>query len=154
MLSKPLKRLIAGAGVMALALAAPGHADAHGGWGGRGGWGGGWHGGGGWGWRGGFYGGLAVGIGLPYAYGYPYSYSYPYPYPYPYPPPAYSYAPSYPYYYYAAPAAAPYAPSSQPPPGYTCDAGRYVCPLQVVHPVNGACNCPTGNGGWIQGTAR
>jgi hypothetical protein len=123
--------------------AIPNQAQAHGGWGG-------WHGGG---WGGGWRGGWGVTIGIPYAY--PYYYPYPYAYPsYYYAPPVYTAPPS----YYAPPASSvpPSADpaSSQSPPGYTCYAGPYVCPLQVVNPINGPCTCPTNSGDRANGSVR
>ena len=148
------KRLSAAAIAGMLAVAAPLGAQGHGGggWhGGGGGWrGGGWHGGGwhgwdgGWhrGWGGGWWGGWGAVVGIPFAYPYVYAY------------PVYPAYPAYPYYqpygYYAPPLPA----SGTVQPGFTCDAGRYVCPLKVVHPINGVCHCPTGNDHWIQGTVR
>jgi len=60
-----------------------------------------------------------------------------------YPPPVYYPAPS----YYVAPVARP------APPGFTCYAGPYVCPLEVIHPVNAPCSCPA-YGGRVGGVTR
>jgi len=67
-------------------------------------------------------------------------------------PPAY-YVPPPAYYYYPPPAYAAAAPYP-PPPGFTCYAKPYICPLRVEHPVNGPCDCPTYGGGLIGGTVR
>ena len=127
-----------------LGMVAPA-AQAHGGWGG--GWGGGYHGG----WWGGYRGGVGVVIGVPYGY-------YGYPYPYAYYPPTYYAPPVYSPPVYAAPYAADpgpaYSSSAQAPAGYTCNAGPYVCPLSVVHAINGPCSCPANNGGRVYGNAR
>jgi len=61
-----------------------------------------------------------------------------------YPAPVYYYPPA----YYAS------SPVLGAPPGFTCYAGRYVCPLAVEHPIGGACACPAENGGRIGGTVR
>jgi hypothetical protein len=124
----PVATLAVALGVSAI----PNQAHAHGGWGG--GWGGG-------GWHGGWGGGWGVTIGIPYGYPYYYPYSYAYP--------SYYYTPP----VYAAPPSA-YPASSQSPPGYTCYAGPYVCPLQVVNPINGPCTCPTNNGDRANGNVR
>jgi len=60
-----------------------------------------------------------------------------------YPPPAYYPAPT----YYAP------VPARPAPPGFTCYAGPYVCPLAVAHPINGPCDCPS-YGGHVDGVAR
>lgn len=52
----------------------------------------------------------------------------------------------YPPYFHASP-----VPS---PPGFTCYAGAYVCPLQVMNPTNGPCTCPTDNGYRANGTVQ
>ncbi len=99
-------------------------------------------------WRGGWGGGFVVGIAPPAYY---------------YPPPAY-YAP--PAYYYPPPVtyAPPPAYYAPPPASYTpldgaaaqrgCYAGAYVCPLERVVPVGGACSCPVGGNARIGGYAR
>ena len=69
------------------------------------------------------------------------------------PPPVY-YAPP-PAYYAPPPGYAPppdyvpppdYAPSLGGPPGQTCYAGPYVCPLDQPVPAGGPCSCPTNQG--------
>jgi len=141
----------------ALVVLAPGSAHA---WWAAGGGGGGWHGGGwngggyyGGGWRGGFYGGGVV-VAPPVVVTPP------------------IYAP-----YYATPyVAAPYAvaPAYVPPPappgndGYyppltsspatsqaarSCQAARYVCPLEAAVPPGGSCYCPGNNGQRVYGKA-
>lgn len=69
------------------------------------------------------------------------------------PPPAY-YAPPPAYYapppaYYAPPPVA-YAPARW---ATSCDAGRYVCPMEVASPAGSPCTCPT-NMGRIGGRSR
>ena len=127
--------------VTAGVLAQP--ASAHGGWGG--GWGGGWHGGWGGGWRGGW--GVSVGIAPFYAVP-PYYY---------YPPPAYYAPPA----YYPPPAG-----YYSPYPGYiaqtptagtaaqSCNAGPYVCPMEVTVPAGARCYCTGNDGRRVYGSAQ
>jgi hypothetical protein len=68
-----------------------------------------------------------------------------------YAPPVYA-APVYAPPVYAPPAA--YAAPAPGAPGTTCYAGRYVCPLDVVHPINDSCSCPTEGNGREAGTVR
>jgi len=63
-----------------------------------------------------------------------------------YPPPVYYYPPAY---YAPAPAA-----TSAAPAGFTCVATPYVCPLTVIHPVGGPCECPAYGGAAVAGTVR
>lgn len=130
-------------GMAAAGMLAP-PASAHGGWGG--GWGGGWRGG--WG----------VGVGIaPFYAAPPYYY---------YPPPA----------YYAPPPPAYYPPPSgydSPDPGYitqvpsaagtpapsgasaqSCNAGPYVCPMEVPVPSGARCYCPGNSGQRVYGSAE
>jgi hypothetical protein len=142
-------------------------ASAHGwggGWHGAGGWHGGWHGGG-WGW-GGF--GIGLGYGLAFAPGYYYAPPVYYNAPPVYyaPPPAY-YAPP-PYYYQpypiqAAPAPAPGPASARPAAvpkasaggaPQSCNAGSYVCPMEVAVPAGARCYCPGNDGNLAYGSAQ
>ncbi len=114
-------------------------ASAHGGWGG----GGGWHGG----WGGGWHGGWGIGVGIAPFYAAPFYY---------YPPPAY-YAP--PAYY--PPPAGYYSPYpgyiAQPPSAgmsaQSCNAGPYVCPMEVAVPAGTRCYCPGNDGRRVYGSA-
>jgi hypothetical protein len=67
--------------------------------------------------------------------------------------PPYFYEPYYDEGYYAPPVYA-YPPPVGTPAGFTCYAGRYVCPLEVQHPVGGDCACPAYGGGRVDGTVR
>lgn len=78
-------------------------------------------------------GGVWVGVTPPVVVGPPVIYA---------PPPVYYYPPP----YYAPPPAA-YPQSPPPPSNGTCYAGAYVCPLDQPPAPNGACSCPTDNGG-------
>ncbi len=74
----------------------------------------------------------------------------------PYPAPVYV-PPVYAAPVYGAPAYAPPAAYDAPAaaePGTTCYAGRYVCPLEVAHPINESCACPTDDNGRAEGTVR
>ena len=108
-------------------------------------WGGGWHGG--WG------GGWGVGIGIAPFYAAPPYYYYPPAYYAPpayYPPPAGYYSP-YPGYIAQAPAAGTQAVGSS---AQSCNAGRYVCPMEVTVPVGARCYCPGNNGQRVYGSAE
>jgi hypothetical protein len=126
-------------GILGMAVAAA-PAAAHGGWGG------GWHGG----WHGGWGGGWGVGIGIAPFYAAPY-------YPPYYPPPAYYAPPA----YYPPPAG-----YYSPYPGYiardpsagtnaqSCNAGSYVCPMEVPVPAGARCYCRGNNGQRVYGSAQ
>lgn len=122
-------------------------ASAHGGWGG--GWGGGWHGGWGGGWRGGW----GVGVGIAPFYAVPPYYYYP-----PYPPPAYYAPPSYypPPAGYDSPSPGYIAqdPSAAGTPAQSCNAGPYVCPMEVPVPSGARCYCPGNSGQRVYGSAE
>ena len=38
------------------------------------------------------------------------------------------------------------------PPGRSCYAGAYVCPLALPGPVGGPCSCPADRGNWAAGS--
>lgn len=65
--------------------------------------------------------------------------------------PVYGYYPA-PVYYYPPPAYA--YPATPVPPGTTCYAAPYVCPLLHAHPVGGNCACPAYGGSSVPGTVR
>ncbi|WP_159349195.1 hypothetical protein [Roseomonas harenae] len=88
---------------------------------------------------------FGIGIGVPVYPAYPAYPAYPYAYGYPVvPPPAY-YAPPFPAY-----APPPPAYSVPRPPGQTCYAGAYVCPLDRNLSAGDACGClaPNGQRAW------
>jgi hypothetical protein len=144
-----MKRMTKIAGVLALGALISGsvttEASAHG-WGGRG-------------FGGGFGIGFGYGLAAPFfAPGYYYAPTVVYA-----PPPAY-YAPPPPYYYQPYPAQAPQQPvqaSAQPSAaaqgsGYaqSCNAGSYVCPMEVAVPAGAHCYCPGNNGNRVYGSAQ
>nr|MCV4207259.1 hypothetical protein [Roseomonas sp. SXEYE001] len=82
---------------------------------------------------------FGIGIGVPIYPAYPVYPAYPYAYPVPPPPPPY-YIPPYPA--YAPPPAYPVP----RPPGQTCYAGAFICPLDRNLSAGDACGCPAPNG--------
>lgn len=125
--------------VAAVLGALPGQASAHG-WGGRGwGYGRGW--------------GFGIGIGLAPAF-VPGPYYYPPPVYYapPAPPPGY-YSP-YPGYIAQIPASQAPAQNSSATAAQSCNAGSYVCPMEISVPVGARCYCRGNDGERVYGSAQ
>ncbi|SHJ36036.1 hypothetical protein SAMN02745194_02404 [Roseomonas rosea] len=84
---------------------------------------------------------VTFGFGFGPAYPVYPAYPYPYPYAYPVPPPAWTVPP------YPAYAPPPVVVVPPRPPGQTCYAGAYICPLDRTLSAGDACGCPAPNGG-------
>ena len=97
--------------------------------------------------------GIGIGVAPVWPFYYPPPVYYPPPPVYYAPPPGY-YSP-YPGYIAQMPPQAPPAPAA-PAPGIaqSCNAGQYICPMQVSVPVGGRCYCRDNNGGRVYGTAQ